>query len=106
MAVLPRYNRRCLMSSQSNLEDERCANSAPYKESIIQTIFLLKTKYKRNLKNKNSQTNANVNSENAQDRLKKITEKSKKTEHGHEETQTRREQNQTTGMHFVRMTDV
>ena len=37
---------------------------------------------------------------------KKITEKSKKTEHGHEETQTRREENQTPGMHFVRMTDV
>ena len=37
---------------------------------------------------------------------KEIAEKSKKPEHGHEETQTRGEQNQTIGMHFVRMIDM
>ena len=39
---------------------------------------------------------------------KEIAEKrkKKKTEHGHEETQTIGEQNQTIGMHFVRMIDM
>lgn len=43
--------------------------------------------------------------QNAQDRFKEIAEE-QKAEHGHEETQTRGEQNQTIGIHFVRMIDV